>query len=944
MIHRLNAYREWIRATIARHGGGWRGMRSVTSRSIKVVHALGWRGLVRRMRAAQTRMPSPAVITTTQTFPEPAPLTQVSFQVGIMVHVFYPDLLDELAADLAHMPVPFVLMVSVVDESARDSAMSHLQDLPRVQALHVRVVENRGRDIAPLLVTFREEILALDILCHLHTKKSLYTGSEQDRWRRYLMDALLGSPQRVAWILGVFQAMPALGMIYPENYPSVPLWAHTWLGNAGIAREWGPQLGIAIDATAYFDYPAGSMFWARVEALRPLYELGLKTRSFPVESGQNDGTLQHALERFLGLVPGRQHMASGILAADGSLRLFREGSRNRDAYFTAPLAEKIAFAAVEARIVSFDIFDTLVLRPFLSPSGARAWLAHVMEKQFGITHFAELRERAEAAARNTAGHDVDSTAIYQALARLPGMQQQPVTRMRDLELDMEQHLLRPRPAAVEAAQALVRSGHRVMALSDMYLDAHTLRRVLPHAVTQPLAAIHVSCDTHWRKDTGDAWRHMPRTEGIEPRHWLHVGDNEHADVQRPLAMGFIHPVHVLRPAALLDAVPALRSLRLPTADGSRWMDQLWLGLVANRFTELADRQPEAFGKTVTVDDPETLGYTVLGPLVTSYVAWLGRLALQQGMQHIAFLSREGCLLQRIYRRMQESVPALDRVQGSYLLASRRGLGTPTLRHADDLQHVFGSTFTGTLHALLRTRLGPDIADAVASQLGAAARTEVYLPDMKAQIIDRLRPCFDTIAEHARSERSAYLQYWHETIGTNTVMVADLGYAGTIQTHLARLTGCTLGGAYFAVTGNIAQTTLHAGWAKACFHDSRDTPDAIAPAMRYHLLLESMLTSSDGQFSRFRLHDGAPHPVYLDNGPAPEAWSLIERIHDGAAAFTADMCRVLGPDMLHPGMDHVLIQEPLNCLGDGRWQTGSWFAKLAVEDNYTGRGNVAFADS
>jgi FMN phosphatase YigB (HAD superfamily) len=929
-----------IRTTIDRHGGGWIGMHSVAARSLRVIRALGWKGFTQRIRASRQQncpiVTSPEAIS----FPQASPLSQFKLSIGIMVHVFYADLLDEFANDMANVPVPFVLMVSVVDEQTRIAAQSRFKKIPNVQTLHVRVVPNRGRDIAPFLLTFREEILALDLVCHVHTKKSLYSGSEQGEWRRYLMDALLGSADRVSWILGMFQAMPRLGMVYPESFVSMPLWAHTWLSNASPARELGIRLGIGIDPDAYLDYPAGSMFWARIDALRPLYDLKLSLDVFPEERGQTDGTMQHVVERMLGLIVRHEDMVVGIIPADRAEELRSEGARNWGSYFAAPLGHKIGFGAVDAKIVSFDLFDTLVTRPFLYPSGARDYLAHLVEKKFGLTDFATLRLRAETIARTRHGRDVDCTIIYETMATMAEFRSQPVAEIRELELATEKRLLKPRTTVVESARKLAHSDKRIVAVSDMYMNADELRRVLPPSIAEILQGIHVSCENGWRKDTSEVWERLPKVENIPVKQWLHVGDNEHSDIQLPLAMGFIHPVHVLRASSLLSVVPVLRDLRpKPTLIG-RWQDQLWLGLVANHFNELADSHPMAFEQRLVIEEPETLGYTVMGPLVLDYTTWLAQVALDSGASRILFLSREGYLLQRAFQRLQKASPDLTSIHTSYLLASRRGVNTPALRTIEDLAGVFSAPYTGSLENLLDARLGTRIAAAATKLLGKPLiATEVFLPQMSTRVIDWLRPAAAAILGIAAEERDLYMQYWKNQASETCTIVADIGYAGTIQTQLAKITGDTLGGAYFAAKQAMDQVQINHGWARARFFDERHGGSFESPVMKYHLMLEAILTSPDGQFSHFERGPDTPLPVHFSNAINADKWSLIERVQAGTQRFIDDVCNVTGAETANLIVDNIHVQQPLHCVGTGLWQLGSWADALRVEDRYTGRGEV-----
>ncbi|MCC8555724.1 rhamnan synthesis F family protein [Xanthomonas hortorum] len=907
-------------------------------RAFKVIRALGIRGFLGRVRLAGRKQPTASHLSDQAPFVAPVPLSQLQLKVGVMVHVFYPDLIDEFAQSLQHMPVGYHLLVSVMDDAAAAQARDRFSKLPQVEKLDIRVVPNRGRDIAPLLVTFREQVLTLDVVGHLHTKKSLYTGSEQGEWRRYLVSSLMGSPERIAWQLGMFQAEPRLGMLYPESYEWVLLWAHTWLSNFSVCRALAQQLGFDITPSEYIDFPAGSMFWAKVDALRPLYALNLELKDFPEEHGQIDGTLHHAVERIFVAVVRHQQYRIGILPQDGTLVLSGEGGRNWQASFETPIATRLTLSSLQARLVSLDIFDTLVVRPFLFPAGARAYLAHLIAGQFGVGNFLELRELAESKARHQRGADVDLSSIYTTLSGLPGAGGLPIGDLQALEVALEARLLQPRRGVIAAAAHLQQRGIRLVALSDMYLDSALLQQVLPADVSALPAAWYVSCETGWRKDADSAWKELPGIENIETSQWLHVGDNEHADIQRPQMHNLLTPVHVLRPSALLEVVPALRPLRPSSGAATRWQDQLWLGLLANRFADLADRHPETL-MPLPILSPACLGYLVIGPLIFDYLAWLIRMAKQGSIETILFLSREGHLLEQGFQLVRQTSPSLQQLHGKYLLASRRGTGTPSLHAPDDLALLLDSTYTGPLGNLMQARLGDAAAHILERRLGQSVmQRDVYLPEMHAELLELIAPAIDELLALAETERTAYLHYWGATAGNGTAMVADIGYSGSIQANLARLTGQPLGGAYFALNGRATKITAQS-WAAARYFDGRTEGDPEqSTILRHDLLLETLLTAPSPQFSHFTNATEVPTAAYASPELTETQWATIAQVHEGALAFIEDVCKVAQDESYLLDFDRASIQIPLQCIGSGRWQA-PWLADLQLDDRFTGRGSV-----
>ena len=216
-------------------------------------------------------------------------------RVCVVLHAFYPELLDEFLLPLRTWGVPYRLLLSTV--AASESAVRE-----RITALgmaaEIDVFENRGRDVLPFLqLASRLLDEGEGLVLKLHTKRSLHRG-DGETWRRDLLDKLT-VPVEAQCILQAFQAQPALGMVVPDGH-WLSLRAY-WGANAGNVQSLCRRMGIGEIDPGATAFPAGSMFYVRIEALRPLLDTSLELFEFESETGQQDGTMAHAIERVLGL-------------------------------------------------------------------------------------------------------------------------------------------------------------------------------------------------------------------------------------------------------------------------------------------------------------------------------------------------------------------------------------------------------------------------------------------------------------------------------------------------------------------------------------------------------------------------------------------------------------------------------------------------------------------
>jgi len=215
-------------------------------------------------------------------------------RLAVICHIFHVDLTLEIQSYLRNIPFTADIFIST-DTSAKRAIIERYFASWSNGAVEIRVTENRGRDIAPKLIGFRDVYDKYEFVLHLHSKQSEH-DSVLGNWRGYLLENMLGSPEIVRSVFEAFTRQPQLGIVASQHFEPVRAWIN-WGGNFEQANDLLNRLGTHISLEDALDFPSGSMFWARSAALRPLLDLQLSFDDFPPEGSQIDGTLAHAIER-----------------------------------------------------------------------------------------------------------------------------------------------------------------------------------------------------------------------------------------------------------------------------------------------------------------------------------------------------------------------------------------------------------------------------------------------------------------------------------------------------------------------------------------------------------------------------------------------------------------------------------------------------------------------
>jgi hypothetical protein len=215
--------------------------------------------------------------------------------IGVFAHIFYSEMTEELIGFTNNINRQHCVIYISTDTPSKAREIELLFQRNSRHPFEIRIFENRGRDLAPMIVGYADRLREVTYGLHIHTKKSPHYADGFDIWRHYLLTETLGSEELVENILGLL-ANEGIGAVVPDHFQPIRDKIQ-WFGNFAMTAAMLSLVSETLTRGHLLDFPSGSMFWFRTDALRKLLSLDLQFYHFDPEQGQVDGTLAHAVER-----------------------------------------------------------------------------------------------------------------------------------------------------------------------------------------------------------------------------------------------------------------------------------------------------------------------------------------------------------------------------------------------------------------------------------------------------------------------------------------------------------------------------------------------------------------------------------------------------------------------------------------------------------------------
>lgn len=444
---------------------------------------------------------------------------------------------------------------------------------------------------------------------------------------------------------------------------------------------------------------------------------------------------------------------------------------------------QLASLISEYQVVSFDLFDTLLFRAVAEPGELFLLIGEDAQKKGLLMHispfeFMKLRIEAEKLARrrkrSTIDHsfqdpEVSLEEIYNCFPENVIIKDE----LMRLELSYEKRYCYVNQRIADFIKFCKASGKKVILVSDMYLNKNYLTEILDYNgfnVDKEVDAVFVSCDHQCTKASGKLFALICEQMGVDKQDLIHIGDSEITDILGAKAAG----VNSFKYGVITDEDEAIN------------YEEYLYGNILSEIKSL-----RRLTKSKYYDENYHFWYEfgagVLGPVLTLFVEWIVKTAINEDIAHICPLMREGVILSKL---LQNSLTfhGFDGISVKPLYVSRESTFLPSKGvFNQELYYSYFLRKNFTVKNLFSSLDILHLLDKVDIDICPGMR----LLDLSQEQKEKLYLCLtrhkDLIDEKIQRKKDIFLNYLRQlSILDDRFITCDLGFNGTIQENMTNV--------------------------------------------------------------------------------------------------------------------------------------------------------------
>lgn len=507
-----------------------------------------------------------------------------------------------------------------------------------------------------------------------------------------------------------------------------------------------------------------------------------------------------------------------------------------------PVKSEIINAITENDVISFDLFDTLIMRNIFSPLDVLELVEDSLrENDIVVENFVARRVAAEKRLSQNAAPQLIQIYTY----AFPEMNEIQLQKMVLTEYEIDCKLIIPRSEVCEVLVYAYNCGKKVIITTDSYYNKKQIESILRFNSITNYDDVFVSCEYGYGKTCGlfDIVK-----ENVQGNRILHIGDDDLADVRSAENAG-INSYKLLSGLEMFDALGGLGLEDKVYSLSDKIKIGMFIAEIFNSPFQFEDDE-----RRVYIDSAEGIGSLICAPIIIDFVEWFVEQTEQNQYSNIWFGARDGYLIKQLYEMIMSGRKA------EYVLTSRTAAVRAGISDISDIEYVDSMKYSGTLEENLKRRFDINLEEIDKNEIN---NDEEGLSKFSKTIFNRAKSA------------CRYYQRYIGRILTNDDDIAffDFVAKGTTQLFLQKIVKNHLRGYYFLQLEPECMKDKCIDIVPFYTEEER----AKSAIFDLYYILETILTAPEPSLDGF---DENGHPIYTGETRTVDNIEYVMKIHSG----------------------------------------------------------------